>query len=113
LIRSRVGHAWPTNFILDGLLKEDDFKIVVHEIKKILDQNTEDALKNETAIIHKARELGLNPRPAGIHQNNWYATCPGTSHALYITAVENEFGCSYLGKTVSMRLGQHRPAGIF
>jgi hypothetical protein len=53
------------------------------------------ARENETEIIHVARELGLNPEPAGIGPIQWYANCPGKQHRLMITTSDDQFGCGY------------------
>lgn len=54
------------------------------------------ACGNETAIIRVARELGLNPEPAGTGPMLWYARCPVRSlHRLMITTSNDQFGCGY------------------
>ena len=54
------------------------------------------AYENETEIIHVARELGLNPEPAGIGPVQWYANCPRTAgHPLRITTSDDSFFCGY------------------
>ena len=57
--------------------------------------NAAKAKQNETEIITTARELGLNPTPAGTGPNHWHARCPQTKHNLYITASTNQFGCGW------------------
>ena len=59
------------------------------------EENTRQAYEKQTEIIHAARELGLNPEPAGIGPVQWYARCPGTNHRLMITTGEDQFGCGY------------------
>jgi hypothetical protein len=51
--------------------------------------------QHEASIITLARELGLNPRPAGHNDNAWLANCPRTNHWLMISVEQNEFGCGY------------------
>ena len=54
------------------------------------------ARENETEIIHVARELGLNPEPAGIGPIQWNARCPGArGHQIMITTSDDQFGCGY------------------
>jgi hypothetical protein len=54
------------------------------------------ARENETEIIRVARELGLQPEPAGFGPVQWYATCPRRrGHRLMITTGHDEFGCGY------------------
>jgi len=54
------------------------------------------ARDNETEIIHVARQLGLNPEPAGIGPVQWYARCPGArGHQIMITTSDDQFGCGY------------------
>jgi len=57
---------------------------------------SQQALENETEIIRVARELGLQPEPAGIGPVQWYATCPRRrGHRLMITTGHDEVGCGY------------------
>jgi hypothetical protein len=54
------------------------------------------AREHETEIIRVARDLGLDPEPAGIGRVQWYARCPGSrGHRLMITTGHDEFGCGY------------------
>lgn len=53
------------------------------------------AYENETEIIHVARELGLNPEPAGTGPIQWHAKCPGKGHTLMIATSNDDFGCGY------------------
>jgi hypothetical protein len=54
------------------------------------------ARKNETEIVHVARELGLYPEPAGVGPVQWTATCPQRrGHRLLITTSCDEFFCGY------------------
>ena len=54
------------------------------------------ARDNETKIIRVARELGLQPEPAGTSPTQWYARCPvQRGHRLMITTSNDQFGCGY------------------
>jgi hypothetical protein len=47
------------------------------------------------SIIEVARELGLDPRPAGHNDSAWIADCPRRTHTLMLSPSLNEFGCGY------------------
>ena len=66
--------------------------------RKRLEHDTfcQQARENETEIINVARELGLQPEPAGTGPVQWYANCPGRrGHRLMITTSDDQFGCGY------------------
>ena len=46
-------------------------------------------------IIKMARELGLDPCPAGHNDSVWMADCPRGSHWIMISPSHNEFNCGY------------------
>jgi len=50
---------------------------------------------HEASILKLARELGLNPRPAGHNDSAWIADCPRRSHTLMLSPSLNELGCGY------------------
>jgi hypothetical protein len=50
---------------------------------------------HEASILKLARELGLNPRPAGHNNSAWIADCPRRSHTIMLSPSLNEFGCGY------------------
>jgi hypothetical protein len=51
--------------------------------------------RQKAQIVKVARELGLNPRPAGHNDSAWIADCPRRSHTLMLSPSLNEFGCGY------------------
>jgi hypothetical protein len=54
-----------------------------------------DQAQHEAPIITMARELKLNPKPAGHNKSAWIAACPRGSHWIMISPQLNEFGCGY------------------
>jgi hypothetical protein len=54
--------------------------------------------RRATPIVTMARELSLNPWPAGHNEKAWMANCPRTNHWLMISTENNEFGCGYCGR---------------
>lgn len=90
-----VGFAWPTGFLVGGLIREDQFKEVVECVEKKRQENKKRARQSETEIISVARELTLHPKPLGIGPDAWLANCPGKNHRLLITAAPNSFGCPW------------------
>ena len=95
LLRARMGFVYPQDQILPGLVTEDDYRQLVHDIRHEIDHNREQAVQLKSLIISEATRLGLNPEPPLLNQQIWSAKCPGTSHKLYINANRNEFGCGY------------------
>jgi hypothetical protein len=95
LFRARVGFESPSELIIGGLVKEEDFTRLLGELEKELDDNAEKARQRETEIIRVARELKLSPEPTGKGPDYWQAGCPGGNHPVYINAADNEFGCGW------------------
>ena len=101
-----VGFCWPSEFVVPGIVNESAFNGLLERIERELEDNTNKARQRETEIIKVARELGLHPRPTGTGPDYWRATCPGTSHPLFIKAAESFFGCGWCkrkGSTQELR----------
>lgn len=94
--RARHGFIGPTEFLQAGLLDGGEFQDLRDAISGETAANETAALRHRDApIVRTARELGLNPRPAGHSPDAWMASCPGTSHWLMIGPITNEFGCGW------------------
>ena len=90
------------HLIATGYINKAHFRTLLERVKCYREKErlereafSKQAYENETEIIHVARELGLNPEPAGIGPIQWYANCPGTGHTLMITTSNDDFGCGY------------------
>lgn len=98
LVRSRLGFEYPVKFLEPGIINNADYDALIARIEDELRENTAKTLKSETNIVRVARELGLNPRPAGTHEDLWWALCPGRNHTLQIGGPEELFFCRYCKK---------------
>ena len=77
-----------------------ELKSIVRAIAEELKRNSrvakEEQRQHEAPIIKMARELGLDPRPAGHNDSAWMASCPQSrNHWIMISPSHNEFGCGY------------------
>jgi hypothetical protein len=99
LVRARVPHAFPRPPYLPGLLASNELSDIVRAVTEELKRNAlaaEAAQRgHEASILKLARELGLNPRPAGHNNSAWIADCPRRSHTIMLSPSLNEFGCGY------------------
>ena len=94
--RTRRLFVEPTDFLRAGVIQRSDFQTLCNAIAAEGKANETAALRHGDApIVRTARELGLNPRPAGHSPDAWMASCPGTSHWLMIGPITNEFGCGW------------------
>jgi hypothetical protein len=99
-VRSRVHYECPVPPYQSGLLTSGELESIVGAITEELTRNsrvaTEEQCRHEATIIKMARELGLDPRPAGHNDNAWMASCPQSrNHWITISPERNEFGCGY------------------
>jgi hypothetical protein len=99
-VRSRVHYDCPVPPYQPGLLTSRELERIVKAIADELKRNSEAAeerqRRHEAPIIKMARELGLDPRPAGHNDCAWMASCPqGRNHWIMISPSHNEFGCGY------------------
>lgn len=99
-VRFRVHYECPVPPYHSGLLTRGELKGIVEAIAEELTRNrrvaAEKQCRHEATIIKMARELGLNPRPAGHNDSAWMASCPQSrNHWIMISAERNEFGCGY------------------
>jgi hypothetical protein len=99
-VRPRVHYEWPVPPYQSGLLTNGELQSIVGAIAEELACNSrvaaEKQCRQEAAIIKMARELGLDPHPAGHNDSAWMAGCPQSgSHWIMISPASNEFGCGY------------------
>ena len=98
-VRARVHYDFPVPPYQRGLLTSGELENTVAAVVAELERNSraadEEQRRREAPIIKAARELGLNPRPAGHDSVAWIADCPRRSHSLMISPSNNEFGCGY------------------
>lgn len=99
-VRSRVHYECPVPPYQPGLLTNGELESIVEAIADELKRNSgvaeEEQRRHEAEIIKMARELGLDPRPAGHNDSAWMASCPQTgNHWLMISPKHNQFGCGY------------------
>jgi len=99
-VRSRVHHECPVPPYQSGLLTNGELEGIVGAIAEELKRNSrvaeEEQRRHEAPIIKMARELGLDPRPAGHNDSAWMASCPRSrNHWIMISSSHNEFGCGY------------------
>jgi hypothetical protein len=89
-VRSRVHQECPVPPYQSGLLTRHELESIVGVIAKELKRNTrvaeEEQRQNEAPIIKMARELALDPRPAGHNDSAWMADCPRRSHRHHVVA---------------------------
>ncbi len=97
LFRARVGHDWPGKLVVAGTFLSD-YDQLVADLERELEVNTQSALGRETAVVHKARELGLHPDPTGKDPRLWNANCPGTNHRLLLNTDIDKFWCGYCNR---------------
>ena len=95
LFRSRVGYSWPTKFLRSGSVERDAFTQMVSRLEAELEANANAARERSSEIIDTARDLRLNPRPAGTSPHLWKASCPGTNHHMRISAEIDKFYCGW------------------
>ena len=99
LVRARVQYGSFEPPFIQGLLTRRVLAHIVEAITNEFKQNIRAAEAEEQrrplSIVTMARELGLNPRPAGHNDKAWIANCPRTNHWLMISAEQNQFGCGY------------------
>jgi hypothetical protein len=99
-VRSRVHYEWPVRPYRSGLLAKGELEGIVGAIAELLERNSEMAAekqrRREAPIIKMARELGLDPRPAGQNDSARMANCPQSSnHWIMISSEHDTFGCGY------------------
>lgn len=99
-IRSRVHYEHPVPPYQSGLLTNGELESIVGAIAEELTRNgrvaAEEQCWHEATIIKMARELGLDPRPAGHDDSAWMASCPQSrNHWIMISPERNQFGCGY------------------
>jgi hypothetical protein len=98
-VRSRVYCGFPVPPYRRGLLTSGELENIVGAVTDEFERNSRAAQKeqglHEAPIIKMARELNLNPKPAGHSNTAWIADCPRRSHWIMISASLNEFGCGY------------------
>jgi hypothetical protein len=99
-VRSRVHYEYPTPPYQSGLLTSSELESSVGAITEELARNSrvaaEKQCRQEAAIIKMARELGLDPHPAGHNDSAWMAGCPQSrNHWIMISPDRNQFGCGY------------------
>ncbi len=97
LFRARVGFEGTGTLISSGAFQSDYVELLA-DIERELEVNTQSALGRETAVVLKARELGLRPDPTGTDPQRWNANCPGTSHQLLLNTELDEFWCGYCNR---------------
>jgi hypothetical protein len=80
-------------------LTSQEMAAVVDAFEQELRRNTvaaeADQQRDEAAIITAARDLKLNPRPAGHDTTAWIADCARRKHFIKISTSRNEFYCGY------------------
>jgi hypothetical protein len=99
-VRSRVHYECPVAPFQSGLLTHDELKGIVRAIAEERTDNIrvteEEQREHEAPIVQMARELGLDPCPAGHNHSAWMAGCPRSrNHWIMISPSHNEFGCAY------------------
>jgi hypothetical protein len=98
-VRSRTYYGFPAPPYRKGLLTSSELENIVGAVTDEFDRNSRPAEKkrgqHEAPIIKMARELNLNPKPAGHNNSAWIADCPRRSHWIMISPSLNEFGCGY------------------
>jgi len=100
LLRARVAHAGCRGPFEGGLLGGEELAREVADLDAGLALETLAAQEaerlNPSPILVAARELGLDPRPAGHNPAAWWANCPtGRGHSVMISSASNQFGCGY------------------
>jgi hypothetical protein len=98
-VRSQVHYSFPVPPYRKGLLTSNELENIVGAVADEFERNrrvaAEEQCRHEAAIIKMARQLSLNPRPAGHNNTAWIADCPRGSHWIMISTSLNEFGCGY------------------
>ena len=111
LVRARVQYGSFEPPFIQGLLTRRVLAHIVEAITNEFEQNIRAAEAEEqrrpSSIVNMARELGLNPRPAGHNDKAWIANCPRTNHWLMIAAEQDEFGCGYADEGAVRRTFVH------
>jgi hypothetical protein len=96
-VRSRLFYSFPMPPYRSGLLlTSGELENIVAAVTDEFERNSRAAEReHEAPIIKMARELNLNPKPAGHNNTAWIADCPRRSHWIMISPSVNEFGCGY------------------
>ena len=89
--------------VATGYVSQDHYELLYERVLSNRERRereskdwTRPARQNETEIIRVARELGLNPEPAGTGPSAWYSRCPGRpGHRLMILSGSDEYFCGY------------------
>jgi hypothetical protein len=96
LLRARIHFSGPRPPYISGLLTSQEIAGMIGIMTDELRSNALAAeADHEAPIIKVARDLGLNPRPAGHNSTAWIADCARRSHFIMISPSHNEFGCGY------------------
>jgi hypothetical protein len=99
LLRARIHFSGPRPPYISGLLTSQEVASMVEIIGDELRSNAIAAeaaiVDHEASIINVARDLGLNPRPAGHNSTAWISNCAHRSHFIMISPSDNKFGCGY------------------
>jgi hypothetical protein len=97
LFRSRIHFSSSRPPYIPGLLRSEEIAYIIGVIVEELTSNglAAEAASLEPPIIKAARDLKLNPSPAGHNSSAWIANCPRRSHFIMISSSRNEFGCGY------------------
>jgi hypothetical protein len=110
LVRSRLHFSGSEPPYMPGLLTSQEMADIIDAFERELRRNTVvaegDQHRDETAIITAARDLQLNPQPAGDNSTAWIADCVRRKHFIEISTSRNEFYCGYCrrgGGTVELR----------
>lgn len=99
LFRALVRYSGPRPPYTAGLLTSEEIAAVVRRIVQEFEVNAQlaeaaDRL-HQAPILKLARDLKLNPRPAGHNSAAWIADCVRRSHFIMISPSSNQFGCGY------------------
>jgi hypothetical protein len=99
LLGSRLHFSGSEPPYMPGLLTSQEMATIVEALEQELRRNTvaaeADQQTDEAAIITAARDLKLNPRPAGHNSTAWIADCARRKHFIQISTSRNEFYCGY------------------
>ena len=96
LVRSRVGHHSPGDWLDGKLVSRTGYRDVQRAVGNEIRSNRQAASRGiESPIIQTARILGLGPETTGRSPVSWQARCPKVNHYLAISSATNTFGCGY------------------
>lgn len=102
LIRARWPYEIAGDCLREGLISKNRWQAALDAFDAEHNRHHEESKRRvaekPSAVIDKAKLLGLQPEPTGEHPDKWRACCPGTNHPIFISAESDVWFCGWCKK---------------